>query len=128
MGCNPVKLFLSADGGGTKTEFLLIDQSGAVLATRRQGSAYYLEIGMEGLRSMLSTSAPYCGGLLQTDSLLLPLFEAALHGTERRYDLKAPRLRPAAGAAVTAARLSGAPLAPSVILRLAKDHASGVLP
>ena len=46
--------FLGVDGGGTKTDFLLIDASGSVLATRREGSAYYLEIGIEGLKSMLA--------------------------------------------------------------------------
>ncbi|GAC1506932.1 MAG: BadF/BadG/BcrA/BcrD ATPase family protein [Steroidobacteraceae bacterium] len=44
---------LGVDGGGTKTDFLLIDETGRVLATRREGSAYYLQIGLEALQSML---------------------------------------------------------------------------
>jgi N-acetylglucosamine kinase-like BadF-type ATPase len=48
-----VRTFLGVDGGGTKTDFLLIDESGRVLATRRAGSAYYLEIGADALQRML---------------------------------------------------------------------------
>ena len=48
-------VFLGVDGGGTKTDVLLIDASGSVLATRREGSAYYLEIGIEGLKNMLAS-------------------------------------------------------------------------
>jgi N-acetylglucosamine kinase-like BadF-type ATPase len=48
-----VKTFLGVDGGGTKTRFLLIDESGKVLASHLEGSAYYLEIGLDCLKSML---------------------------------------------------------------------------
>jgi N-acetylglucosamine kinase-like BadF-type ATPase len=48
-----VTLFLGIDGGGTKTEFSLIDAAGHVLANRRGGPAYHVEIGMQGLRQML---------------------------------------------------------------------------
>jgi N-acetylglucosamine kinase-like BadF-type ATPase len=49
-----VKTFLGVDGGGTKTDFLLIDASGAVLATHRGGSAYYLELGFDALQAMMA--------------------------------------------------------------------------
>jgi N-acetylglucosamine kinase-like BadF-type ATPase len=55
-----VKVFLGIDGGGTKTEFLLIDATGRVLATHRSGPAYYLEIGLDALREML------CAGIRAT--------------------------------------------------------------
>lgn len=45
--------FLGIDGGGTKTEFLLIDAAGRVLARHQGGSAYYLEIGFERLTALL---------------------------------------------------------------------------
>ncbi|HEY2686054.1 MAG TPA: BadF/BadG/BcrA/BcrD ATPase family protein [Steroidobacteraceae bacterium] len=45
--------FLGIDGGGTKTEFLLIDEAGQVLARHQAGSAYYLEIGFERLSALL---------------------------------------------------------------------------
>jgi N-acetylglucosamine kinase-like BadF-type ATPase len=49
-----VKTFLGIDGGGTKTAFLLIDESGRVLASHTEGPAYYLEIGWEEMRAMLA--------------------------------------------------------------------------
>jgi len=48
-----VKTFLGVDGGGTQTRFVLIDEAGSVLASHREGPAYYLEIGLDGLRDML---------------------------------------------------------------------------
>jgi N-acetylglucosamine kinase-like BadF-type ATPase len=49
-----VSTFLGVDGGGTKTEFLLIDAAGHVLASHRAGSAYYLETGIEALERLLA--------------------------------------------------------------------------
>lgn len=45
---------MGVDGGGTKTEFLLVDERGGVLATHRAGCAYYLEIGVESLRALIT--------------------------------------------------------------------------
>ena len=50
-----MRTFLGIDGGGTKTDFLLIDESGRVLASHQAGSAYYLETGIEALQRMLVT-------------------------------------------------------------------------
>lgn len=49
-----MSVFLGVDGGGTKTDFLLIDEAGSVLAERREGSAYYLETGVDALQAMLA--------------------------------------------------------------------------
>ena len=49
-----MKTFLGVDGGGSKTRFLLIDDSGVVLASHAEGPAYYLEIGLEALTALLS--------------------------------------------------------------------------
>jgi N-acetylglucosamine kinase-like BadF-type ATPase len=49
-----MKLFLGVDGGGSKTRFLLIDEEGRVLSAHTEGSAYYLEIGLEALQAMLT--------------------------------------------------------------------------
>jgi N-acetylglucosamine kinase-like BadF-type ATPase len=49
-----VKTFLGVDGGGTKTRFLLIDETGKVLACGLDGPAYYPEIGLDRLREMLA--------------------------------------------------------------------------
>jgi N-acetylglucosamine kinase-like BadF-type ATPase len=49
-----VNTYLGVDGGGSKTEFMLIDAAGAILARHQEGSAYYLEIGIDALRAMLA--------------------------------------------------------------------------
>ena len=49
-----MRTFLGVDGGGTKTSFLLIDETGRVLASHLEGPAYYLEIGLDELRGMLA--------------------------------------------------------------------------
>ncbi|MGH8180516.1 MAG: N-acetylglucosamine kinase [Steroidobacteraceae bacterium] len=49
-----MKTFLGVDGGGTKTRFLLIDETGRVLASHLEGPAYYLEIGLDALGRMLA--------------------------------------------------------------------------
>jgi N-acetylglucosamine kinase-like BadF-type ATPase len=49
-----MRTFLGVDGGGTKTRFPLIDETGKTLASRLEGPAYYLEIGLDRLREMLS--------------------------------------------------------------------------
>jgi N-acetylglucosamine kinase-like BadF-type ATPase len=49
-----VTRYLGVDGGGTKTAFLVIDESGRVLATHSEGPAYYPEIGWDALRGMLA--------------------------------------------------------------------------
>ena len=48
-----MRTYLGVDGGGTKTDFLLIDESGRELAARREGSAYYPQTGLEALQAML---------------------------------------------------------------------------
>jgi N-acetylglucosamine kinase-like BadF-type ATPase len=54
MDHGAVRTFLGVDGGGSKTEFVLIEDSGRVLARHTEGSAYYLEVGIEALRAMLA--------------------------------------------------------------------------
>jgi N-acetylglucosamine kinase-like BadF-type ATPase len=49
-----VRTYLGIDGGGSKTAFLLIDDSGRVLASHAEGPAYYLEIGWDAMRAMLA--------------------------------------------------------------------------
>jgi N-acetylglucosamine kinase-like BadF-type ATPase len=46
-------LFLGVDGGGTKTDFVLIDREGRVAAQHRETGAYHLQIGMDGLREIM---------------------------------------------------------------------------
>jgi N-acetylglucosamine kinase-like BadF-type ATPase len=49
-----MKTFLGVDGGGSKTEFLLIDGDGRVLARHQEGSAYYFEIGLDALHELIA--------------------------------------------------------------------------
>jgi N-acetylglucosamine kinase-like BadF-type ATPase len=49
-----VRTYLGVDGGGSKTAFLLIDESGRVLASHAEGPAYYLETGWDTMRAMLA--------------------------------------------------------------------------
>jgi N-acetylglucosamine kinase-like BadF-type ATPase len=54
MARDPLRRYLGVDGGGSKTAFLLVDESGQVLAAHREGPAYYLQTGMEEMRAMLA--------------------------------------------------------------------------
>lgn len=47
--------YLGIDGGGSKTAFVLIDDSGRVLGSHAAGPAYYLEIGWDAMRAMLAS-------------------------------------------------------------------------
>jgi N-acetylglucosamine kinase-like BadF-type ATPase len=49
-----VRTYLGVDGGGSKTCFLLIDESGKVIVSHTEGPAYHLEIGVEALEAMLA--------------------------------------------------------------------------
>ncbi|MEP6502531.1 MAG: BadF/BadG/BcrA/BcrD ATPase family protein [Betaproteobacteria bacterium] len=40
-------MYLGIDGGGSKTEFVLVDRAGHVRARHQEGSLYYLEIGLD---------------------------------------------------------------------------------
>ncbi len=59
----------------------------------------------------------YSGGVFAAPDVL-SAFTAALASTERRYDLRMPLMSPALGAAIYAARTSGAPLDAAAIARL----------
>lgn len=47
-------IYLGVDGGGTKTEFVLINGEGRVLGHHQAGNSYYLQIGLTGLHRVLS--------------------------------------------------------------------------
>jgi N-acetylglucosamine kinase-like BadF-type ATPase len=48
-----VSIFLGVDGGGSKTDFLLIDDTGTLLAQHQEGPAYYPEIGLDALQALM---------------------------------------------------------------------------
>ena len=41
-------IFLGVDGGGTKTEFVCIDEAGAVIGRHVEGTTYHLQVGLDG--------------------------------------------------------------------------------
>lgn len=45
--------YLGVDGGGTKTQFVVIDRDGNLVASVEGPGSYHLEIGMDGLREVL---------------------------------------------------------------------------
>lgn len=46
--------FLGVDGGGTKTGFVLADETGRVVASHQLGTSYYIQIGFDGLHDLLA--------------------------------------------------------------------------
>lgn len=42
------RIFLGVDGGGTKTEFLCIDEAGEVVGRQVEGTTYHLQVGLDG--------------------------------------------------------------------------------
>jgi N-acetylglucosamine kinase-like BadF-type ATPase len=49
-----MSLFLGVDGGGTKTQFVLVDDRGSLVVACEGPSSYHIEVGMEGLRDVLA--------------------------------------------------------------------------
>lgn len=48
-----IMIYLGVDGGGTKTAFALIDQSGEVLAEHQEKTCYHILVGLDGARNVL---------------------------------------------------------------------------
>ena len=47
-------LFLGVDGGGTKTDYVLVDGDGNLVANHEGAASYHPEIGIDGLRRVLA--------------------------------------------------------------------------
>ena len=57
-------IFLGVDGGGTKTEFVCIDDTGQVVARAMTGTTYHLQVGLDAAVSRLTEGvAAVCGQL-----------------------------------------------------------------
>ena len=63
----------------------------------------------------------YSGGMFSDDGFLT-LFVTALQGAPAKYDLQRPRLDPAVGAALYAAKHSGHPLSPDAVQQLSDNQ------
>ncbi len=46
-------MFLGVDGGGSKTEFVLLDADGRLLARHQQTGSYYIQVGMDEVRRVV---------------------------------------------------------------------------
>lgn len=80
-----------------------------------------------GIPAQIELPVSYSGGMFRWEGLLRPLLATALKGGDRRYDFVAPRLPPVAGAALYAAKLTGAPLTPAAVAALARSAVGQVL-
>jgi N-acetylglucosamine kinase-like BadF-type ATPase len=78
-------MFLGVDGGGTKTAFALIDSEGTVLARHEDGSAYYLEVGMEGAAAMLARgcAAVFAAAGVKASDIDFAFFGLPAYGEDR---------------------------------------------
>jgi N-acetylglucosamine kinase-like BadF-type ATPase len=81
-----MRIYLGVDGGGSKTAFLLIDESGRVLASHAEGPAYYLEIGWEAMRAMLARGigATLNQAALPSSSLVFAFLGLPAYGEDSR--------------------------------------------
>jgi N-acetylglucosamine kinase-like BadF-type ATPase len=81
-----VRTYLGIDGGGSKTAFLLIDESGRLLASHLEGPAYYLEIGWDAMRAMLARGIGIIleQGALQSSSLDFAFLGLPAYGEDSR--------------------------------------------
>jgi len=66
-------LFLGVDGGGTKTHFVLVDRDGNLAAWCEGPTSYHLEVGMDGVRDVL------------TDGVAALLRQAGIDGSAIAY-------------------------------------------
>lgn len=54
-------IFLGVDGGGTKTEFVCIDETGTVVGRHVEGTTYHLQVGLDGaVRALQDGIAGVC--------------------------------------------------------------------
>jgi N-acetylglucosamine kinase-like BadF-type ATPase len=77
-------LYLGVDGGGTKTEFVLIDHAGQVLARHQGATSYYLQIGFDGLNRLLTegVQAVLAAAQMRTTDLTYAFFGLPAHGED----------------------------------------------
>lgn len=77
-------LYLGVDGGGTKTDFVLIDAHGRRLARHQGGSSYYLQTGLDGLNHVLSegVQAVLSAANIQAGDLTYAFFGLPAHGED----------------------------------------------
>ena len=87
-----MKYFIGIDGGGTKTDFCMLDQRGTVLAQCRYGSASYKQVGTDGVICMLQegfNELLACAGIEESSSepnTFYSCFGMPNYGESVKYD------------------------------------------
>ncbi|GGD47480.1 N-acetylglucosamine kinase [Pseudoxanthomonas indica] len=78
--------YLGVDGGGTKTRFALIDGAGDLLAQSQFGTTYHPEIGLDGVRDVLTRGidAVLQETGISADALGFAFFGLPAHGEDSR--------------------------------------------
>jgi N-acetylglucosamine kinase-like BadF-type ATPase len=78
------KYFLGVDGGGTKTQFVLVDRDGNLAASVDGSGSYHLEIGMDGLRQVLAHGVGDALGkaAIGADQIAYAFFGLPAHGED----------------------------------------------
>lgn len=52
--------YLGIDSGGTKTNFILVDEQGLILAKNTQPASHYMQVGYDGLTSIMTQGTAAC--------------------------------------------------------------------
>ena len=88
--------YLGVDGGGTKTEFLVVNAAGEVVAQATTGTTYHLEIGIdEAVRRLAQGIAAVCDeAKIAPADFAFAFFGLPGHGEDRVAD---PKLEAACG-------------------------------
>jgi N-acetylglucosamine kinase-like BadF-type ATPase len=83
LGTSP-DVFLGVDGGGTKTEFVLIDADGQLRGRHQTATSYYLQIGFDGLRKVLGEgiAAVTAAAKLSPSAIRYAFFGLPAHGED----------------------------------------------
>lgn len=78
-------MFLGVDGGGTKTEFLLLDAAGGVIARHQESGSYYIQAGMPEVRRIVhdGTAAVLQRAGVASSAVTFAFFGLPAHGEDR---------------------------------------------
>ena len=82
------RYFLGVDGGGTKTDFVCIDEGGAVVARQIDGTTYHLQVGLDGaVRALEAGIAGICAQLdIARTDLAYVFFGLPAYGEDAAID------------------------------------------
>ena len=82
------RLYLGVDGGGTKTEFVCIDDGGSVVARHAEGTTYHLQVGVDGaVRALKAGIEGVCAEIRVTPTdLTFAFFGLPAFGEDKAID------------------------------------------